>query len=394
LLGAVLGAIGASGCIANNHPLSLQGGVEIFLDNENPIYAADLLDADGRAVLPRQQPFEKPVKLLLSDAKESDEGAYVDVAMDPPESLRLVPVDDTCEQLSGAFRCTAASDGYVNFIARSENDWSGAAAVKIVGRSETKTITVNPAGLPADTSGFGMIVGEAGEQITYVPASFTRLQCVQGPVPPNPFERWPVGLVRSRPAILRASPPPKTPAVVEHAPVIVESLYSEAMLSLDQTCPEAGRDSRIRVQLDANGQSPTFYLCFSDIGGESVKVVFRSGELVNEDAFSLTLKVDPEPRLLHVVGLFKDVLVDLQPIAVAEVTAYDANLNLVAMQVDVESTDKLVLAPTQPTLQLSNNPDSLSNVWAYAKQSGEAVLQVTPRLLSSPLCPTDTITVQ
>ena len=387
-----LGGTGALGCIPGNHPLSLQGSVEIVLDNENPIYAADLLDADGRPVLPRQQPFEKAVKLLLSDAKEPDQGAYVDVAMEPAEALRLVPVDDTCEQLSGAFRCTAASDGYVSFNVRSESDWSGTATVKVVGRTEAKALTVNPAGLPADTSGFSMIVGEAGQQITYVPATFTRLQCVSGPVPPDPFERWPQGLIRFRPATIRASPPPKTPGVIDHAPVIVESLYSEAMLALDPSC--ATRDTRLRVQLDAIGQSQTFYLCFSDIGGDQVKVVFRSGELVNEDTFSQVLKVDPEPRLLHVVRLFENVLVDLQPTAVAEIAAYDANLNLVAMQVDVLSTDIAVLAPTKGTLQLSNNPDDLTNVFAYAREPGEAVLKITPRLLASPLCQTDTITVQ
>jgi hypothetical protein len=391
VLGALAG-VGVLGCIPDNHPLSMQGAVEIVLDSDNPIYAADLLDGDGRPVLPRQQPFEKRVSLLLTDAKESDQGAYVDVAISPSDALRLVPVDDTCEQLSGAFRCTAASDGYVNFVVRSESDWSGTAEVKIVGRSETKPVTVNPAGLPADTSGFTMIVGEAGKQVTYVPATFTRLQCALGPITPEPFDRWPAGQIRVRPAIVRASPPPKTPGVIEHAPVIVESLYSEAMLTLDPTC--ATRDTRLRVQLDGVGQSQTFYVCFSDIGGAEVKVVYRSGELISEDTFSQNLQVDPEPRLLRVVRLFQNVLVDLQPTPVAEVTAYDANLNLVRMQVDVVSSDIAVLAPTKPTVQLSDNPDDLTNVLAYAVAAGSAVLKVTPRLLISPLCQTDPIEVQ
>jgi hypothetical protein len=180
--------------------------------------------------------------------------------------------------------------------------------------------------------------------------------------------------------------------VIEHAPVIVESLYSEAMLTLDPTC--ATRDTRLRVQLDGVGQSQTFYVCFSDIGGAEVKVVYRSGELISEDTFSQNLQVDPEPRLLRVVRLFQNVLVDLQPTPVAEVTAYDANLNLVRMQVDVVSSDIAVLAPTKPTVQLSDNPDDLTNVLAYAVAAGSAVLKVTPRLLISPLCQTDPIEVQ
>jgi hypothetical protein len=44
-------------------------------------------------------------------------------------------------------------------------------------------------------------------------------------------------------------------------------------------------------------------------------------------------------------------------------------------------------------MQLSDNPDDLTNVNAYAKAAGSAVLKVTPRLLNSPVCQTEAIEV-
>lgn len=394
-LGAVasLLLVAAGGCIPTNHPLSSQGVVDIVLDDQNPIFAVDLLDDDGRPVLPRQEPYEKAVKLLITDASEADEGAYVDVAISPSEALRLVPVDDTCAQLSGAFRCTAADDGYASFIVRSESDWSGTATVKIVGRAEEKIIVVKPAGLPAETPGFSMVIGEGGQEVTKVPAQFTALACHMGPSPTAPFDKWPEGRIRVRDVVVRASAPSQMPTVIRNAPVIVESLYSEAMLSLDQSCTVDGRTTRLRVQLDEVGQSPTFFVCFSDVGGPDVRLVFHSGELVNESTYQRALVVEPEPRLLRINRLVDQVVVDTQPTPVAEVAAYDANLDLVAIQVDVTSSNIGSLAPSKTLWQLSDDPLEPTTILAYAVAAGSATLTARPRLLDTPACESPAIEV-
>jgi hypothetical protein len=99
-----------------------------------------------------------------------------------------------------------------------------------------------------------------------IPARFTALACTLEPVPEKAFDAWPAGRIRVREAEVRASPPAAAPGVVEHAPVIVQTLHPEAFVTLDPECrpPHAGR---LRVQLDAVGVSPRFYLCFSDLGG-------------------------------------------------------------------------------------------------------------------------------
>jgi len=211
------------------------------------------------------------------------------------------------------------------------------------------------------------------------------LACSLGPTPDTPFDRWPPGKIRNRTATVRASPPPKTPGVIDHAPVIVESLHSEVMFSLDPTCPTEQRDTRIRVQLDAGGQSPPFYVCFSDIGGQDVSLTYRSG-LLNLDSQAKHLQVDPEPRLLRISSLFSTMNVDTIATPVAEITAWDANVQLVEMQVDVMSTDLSVLAPEKSTVLLSSSPDSPTLLQGYALAPGTATLSVSPRLLDSPVC--------
>jgi hypothetical protein len=391
-------------CLPSDHPLSKQGKASLVVDTDYPIYAVDLLDDEGRPVLPRQEPYEKVVRLLMVDADEPDEGAYVDVQVTPSQALRLVPADDTCEQLAGAFRCTGGEDGYATFVVRSESDWSGVATIELVGRPESKNITVKPAGLPASTPGFTMVIGEGGQQITKVPATFGSLACHLGPLPTDPYDKWPAGRVRARPAVIRATPPPQTPSVVVNAPVIVESLSSEAALSFDPTCPApptpdaaagAGvyRQNRLRLQLDQVGLSPSFYVCFSDVGGEDVRLVFRSGELVNETTYRQLLTVEPEPRLLRVTRLQPTVYLDAGATPVVEVTAYDANLDLVEMQVDVASSDPTVLSPTKALWVLSDEGTDPTAVEAYPFGLGSVTFQVVPRLLVSPACTSESIEV-
>lgn len=402
---------GAGGCVPDNHPLPAAGTVEILLDNDRPIYAADQIDdLTGFPVLPRQQPYAKRVQLLLSDSQQPDEGAYVDVRLDPPGVLvpagvgvnrdGLVAIDDTCEQLAGAFRCTADEDGYANFVVRSESDWSGTIAVKISGRSEEKSFEVKPAGLPMDATGFSMIIGGLDQNTDKIAASYSRLACHAGPVPATAYDAWPAGKIRVREAVVRANPPAATPGIIRHAPVIVQTLHSEAKLSLDPACPAAKRSTQLRVQLqltdDAEeqeitvGESPPFYLCFSDIGG-NVEIQYYSGELTNQP--TRALNVEPEPRLLRVVTLKESLDEGIGQQAVVELSAFDSNLDQVGIPVDIRSSAPGVLAPNVASIQLSADLSYPTQVTADAVAPGTAILRITPRLLDTPQCDSDSIEV-
>ncbi|MBW2527172.1 MAG: hypothetical protein JRI23_23520 [Deltaproteobacteria bacterium] len=404
--------LAAVGCFPENHPLPASGTVEILLDDAQPLYAADLMnDETGRPVLPRQLPYTKRVQLLLSDSQQADEGAYVDVRLDPPgvlvderrEDVRdgLVPVDDTCEQLAGAFRCTADEDGYANFDVRSETDWSGTMTVKIAGRNEERSFEVKPAGLPMNASGFTMIIGGLDQNSDKIPASYSRLACNIGPDASEAYDAWPQGEVRSLEAIVRANPPPATPQIVQHAPVIIQTLHSEARLSLDPSCSAEERVSRLRVQLQPKevegrdetltvGESPPFFLCFSDIGG-AVEIEYFSGELTNQP--NRQLNVEPEPRLLRVVTLKTSVAQGLGAQPVVELSAFDSQLDQISIPVDIASSAPAVLTPNVGTIQLSGDVNYPTQISAEIGEPGSARIQVAPRLFDSPVCRSEPITV-
>lgn len=402
----------AAGCFPDNHPLPPGGTVEILLDDGQPLYAADLMnDETGRPILPRQVPFTKRVQLLMSDAQQPDEGAYVDVRVDPPGVLvderrgdvrdGLVPVDDTCEQLAGAFRCTADDDGYANFDVRSETDWSGTVTVKIAGRNEERSFEIKPAGLPAGASGFSMIIGGLDQNADKVPATYGRLSCQVDPASSNAYEAWPAGKIRVLEAIVRANPPAATPQIVKHAPVIIQTLHSEARLSLSPSCEASERASRLRVQLQPKqldeddqavtvGESPPFYLCFSDIGG-TVELEYFSGELTNQP--NRLLQVEPEPRLLRVITLRESLEEGTGPQPVVELSAFDAQLDQISIPVDLASNAPGVLAPNVGTVQLSADVSYPTQISAEVLGPGTARIQVTPRLFESPMCRSQPITV-
>jgi hypothetical protein len=388
LVTAVLG-VAASGCVADNHPLATSGRARFLLD-DSPLFAADVLDENGRPVLPRQDPYSKFVQLQLTVSGAPDRGGFVDVQMTPPGKLLFVPVDETCEELDGAFRCTAADDGYANFMVVSESDFSGQVTLSLTDRDEpTAEIQVLPAGLPADTPSFNMLF-EGGTGST-IPARFDRLACSIEPTPPMAFDKWPPGAIRVREGEVRAQKPPTNPGVVDHAPVIIQSLSPEAFVTLDPTCADEDRKSLIRVQLDQDGVSPKFYFCFSDIGGNAIELSFASGALVTED--DVVVDVEPEPRLLRVQTLVDSLFAGDAPTAVAAVSAFDANLDQLPVIVDVASSDDDVIRPTDPTVQLLTDPGVALEVFVEPLAAGSAVIQVTPQLHSKPVCSTTTIVV-
>jgi hypothetical protein len=374
--------------VPDNHPLGR--GDLLFVSDDTPIFAADVIDENGRPVLPRQAPYQKTIQVYMTNGDAADAGAYVDLQADPPIAFDLVEVDDTCEHLEGTFRCTAGEDGFATFAVRSESDWSSAtttALVRAVGReADTEDVQILPAGLPADANNFSLII-EGVEQQRVV-ARYDEVDCTLEPSPDVDFDKW--RRPRVREARVTATPPVNAPGVIEHAPVLIQSLHAEAVVSLDPGCPEP-RTSQLRVQLDASGNSPPFYVCFSDIGGDQVDIAFNSGGQKNVSPKSL--RVDPEPRLLRVVTTLETVSTNDFNVFPVSVTAFDADLQRVALSVDLRSTDTGVLALTKATDTLPGaGGDSLS-VEARGISAGTARIQVSPELFDEPVCSSMPITV-
>src|SRR6185369_11158294 len=96
--------------------------------------------------------------------------------------------------------------------------------------------------------------------------------------------------IRARETFVRATPPSNAPLVVENAPVIIESLDSEGALSLTEDCGD--RLTRLRVTLDATGQSSPFFLCFSDVGGDIAFAISSGDKMVEPNP---KVVVDSEP---------------------------------------------------------------------------------------------------
>ncbi|MBI4956966.1 MAG: hypothetical protein HY908_33435 [Myxococcales bacterium] len=390
-LGAIVSAAALTplGCVAPNHPLA-EGLLEVIVDDV-PLFAADLLDDAGLPVLPRQEPYEKVVQLRMSDhtGKDADRGAFVDVRLDPPGSLELVAVDETCEYLSGTFRCTAQEDGYARFLLRSMSDWSGSVDIRFDGREDSKPVEVSAAGLPPGASSFEFIVGGVDGNLNTVGATYAQLKCATGPVPSIAEDKWPAGKIRAREVTVRALPPAKAPGTIKNAPVVVQSLDPEAALSNSVDC--AVRVSRLRVLLDEVGESPKFYFCFSDLGGDAVRFAALSGA----DTTERELRVAAEPRLFRLVTTAPSLGPFEQGQQVAELSAYDAEFRPVQMRVDVASTDLTVLSPQPASVTTSSDEQQpVVAITVNSGPSGSARVRVTPELRATPACETSLITIQ
>jgi hypothetical protein len=377
----------AGGCVSERHPLANAGGSVEFQLDDGPIFAADRIDSSGAPVLPRQAPFEKPVKVYLTQDGSPDRGAYVDLRVEPPNALELVTVDGSCESLQGTFRCTAGSDGFANLLVRSSSTVSGTAKLSVIGRDNANTfVTILPAGLPDSATGFQLAI--EGASSSRVRARFDKLACELTAEPDMPFDKWPAGSVRVRSARILASAPPSTPGILEHAPVLIETLHPEAFISLDPTCPSP-HDSRLRVQLDALGRSPEFYLCFSDLGGESIEFVAQSGANKRDER---AVAVDPEPRLLRIETTIDALEAgSTQGQLAVQLSAYDADLNRIGLEVEVASSDTAVLKPEKSNVKLLDGEDV--DVFVATGLAGTATLVAKPLLFETPACESAPITV-
>jgi hypothetical protein len=249
-------------------------------------------------------------------------------------------------------------------------------------------VTVLPAGLPEDATNFTLIAGGLNDTDRILP-TFVPLQCTIGPVPDDLGSKWREGEIRVRQAIVRASAPANAPGVLTNAPVTIESLHAECELSLDPACKAQDRQSRLRILLRASGETDPFYLCFSDLGGE-VEVAVSSGQKKVEP--NRTIQVDPEPRLLRVRNL-KDFVETGTPIDLFEISAYNANRVRISIPIDLETSDEQVLPLTQASITLTGETDDPTVIQVLPTKPGTAQLHVTPRLLNSPDCTSQTVTV-
>lgn len=394
VLGAVL--VGSAACIKRGYPLGRSGNVDIRTDVAGALFATDTLDASGKPTGPRQTPNSTGVTLALTEGSQAAFGAFVEVRVEPSEALTLRSATGeetaaglpTCTFTDGAFRCMATEQGTARFVVASESDWSGDAKLIVTWADQTKdqAIHINPAGLPGTATNFTLIIGGV-DDVDHVLATFLPLQCTIGPLPDDLGSKWRKGQIRSRETYVRATPPSSAPSVVENAPVIVESLGSEAALSLAEGCEK--RETRLRVRLDATGQSGPFYLCFSDIGGK-IPFSVTSGAKVIEP--NREVVVDAEPRLLRVSALKSQVTVGF-PVDLFEVSAYNANRVRIAMPVDLHIGNDQILAIDTASVTLADEDNTATVIQAGALAPGVTELHVSPRLLAMPDCVSPAVTV-
>lgn len=399
-----LGFAGSS-CITKGYPLGASGTVDLRREIAGSLYAS-ALGSDGRPVLARQRPFETNVALTLSEAGDPAYGAFVDVRVQPAEALVLSSAigeadGPSCVLSDGNFRCTATKDGVAQFVVASEAAWSGEAHLLVSWSSATgkdEVINVAPAGLPSSDKArnfelvIGGVPGTTGDVTTQrIAPSFVELACTVDAKPSTAGKAWPPGKIRARTAHARVTRPIDSPEVVENAPVLIEALDSAAAISTDKTCADANRSSRLPTTLDNTGQTPEFYLCFSDEGGP-VRFEVSSGQ----QAFERDLTVAPEPYLLRVKTSPKSILVSTSPQSIFTIEAFDLNSQPMKMSVDLATKDDAVLQllANTSTLDTAGQGETPASVSVLAVSPGQTQLRVTPLLLSNPFCLSDLVTVQ
>jgi hypothetical protein len=384
----------AGACIQKGFPLSSSGSVDVSVDVSGPLYAAGALDMDGNPVTPRQSPYETGVTLYMTENGQPAYGAYVDVRVSPPDALTLESdpkeKSPTCTANGGAFRCMATSAGYARFVATSAGVWSGTAKLQIDwggNQPKEQPVTILPAGLPQDATDFQMVVGGVGGS-DHVLATYTSLQCTSGPVPDDLGSKWPAGKIRARQAYVIATAPPASPTVLTNAPVVVESHSAEAAIALKPDCVD--RHPRLRMLMNASGQTDPFYLCFSDDGG-NITFAVNSGQKVIDPPPQIT--VEPEPRLLRVRAVVDQVYVSTLPLDVFEVSAYNSDRQRIAIDVDVHVDDPTVLSISQASVTLADESSPASVVQGLPLMPGTVSLHASPRLLDMPDCASPPVTV-
>ena len=133
-------------------------------------------------------------------------------------------------------------------------------------------------------------------------------------------------------------------------------------------------------------------MCFSDIGGEDVKLAFSSGQYSGEQSPTpVVLEVQPEPRLLRVTPLTALLNVG-QTLSLYEIGAFDANRDPITMDVDLE-LDTNIIEVDELSVTLNAATGGIV-VDGTGKAPGSTTIHVRPLLLDSPDCTAAAVTVQ
>jgi hypothetical protein len=143
--------------------------------------------------------------------------------------------------------------------------------------------------------------------------------------------------------------------------------------------------------MDGTGQTPDFYLCFSDLGGP-VRFTVASGQ----QTFERDLTVDPEPYLLRVKAEPKDILEGSEQQGIFTIDAYDIDSQPIKISVDLDILDDKVLQllPGEGTVSTPGPGDPSTIVQVFAVGKGATQLNVSPLLLAEPHCLSDIVTVE
>lgn len=386
----------AASCIKPGYPLSSSGNVDVRIDVSNaqgaggPLFAANAVDATGNAVGPRQIPYQTGVTLFMTEDGDPAYGGTVRVSVTPQEALTIAsdPSEGdspSCTITDGAFQCMATSEGFARFVLTSPGDWSGQAELNIAWAApEPKQVPIQvyPAGLPPSVNqqNFQLVVSDLATD-GHVTADYSQLVCSVSPTPAKPQSEW--KHIRIHEAHVRATPPPDLPLSLENAPITVAALSADVRISKKKDC--SALEPSISTTLDANGNSPSFYLCFSDAGG-SLLLTYTSG---TTSAMS-TFTVDSEPHLLKVEPINPQA-----PLSVAagdvpafDVAAYGADLEQrialpVHMSLAGTAMAKLDRAAFTLTGDVNQPPDEVT---LLPISTGGLVLHVTPGVFSKPDC--------
>jgi hypothetical protein len=384
---AALVVTGAAGCSDTQHPLDGDGTVEIVADVDGPLFAK----RNEAGLQGRQAPYEMNVSLWMTRGGKPEHGAYVDVRVTPPPALSLHETDGTCVPVEGAFRCTGNGEGYAHFLVRSDSAWSGTARLNVQWSNNSTGIDVKvkPAGLPEGTTNFELLAeGTDGTEAARLRAVYPFADiCTLGGAP---TQRWPSDNYTIRNATLHvhAAAPIDMPTVLESAPVILSSDSSEAEFSRSKDC--LTRETSLIVQLDAKGDSPPVYACFSNVGG-SIKLSAASGEVLIGPSRSFV--VDPEPRLIEIKSLVPMGTVGTEAFF-WQVVAYGAATMLpVAIQVEYQNTSDVPMVFRQTSALTSADLSAPTTVNVTPTQAGAAKIRVYPQFRPDLSCESPEIPV-
>lgn len=390
-------ALVAGGCIERGYPLGSGGNVDIRLDTAGALFAADAVDENGKGLEPRQKPYQTGVKMTMTEGSQAASGGFVDVHVEPEKALVLAAdpdegsKDPTCKEKDGKFRCTATAEGIARFTLTAEADWSGEATIVVTWADQRKEVPIDvlPAGLPSSATDFELVASGLTNSDRVLP-TYTALACTTiDSLPSDLGSKWRPGNIRSREAFVRASAPTTQPGIVMNAPVIVQSKSPEAALALSPKCEDVDRATRLRVLLDSNGESPPFYLCFSDIGGDAEFEVTSGSLSVTPNP---TLHIEAEPRVLRVAAIAPSVAIG-EVGSLFEVTAFNTDLQRIAMDIDLESSDPEVLKLVAASATLAAEGADPTEIIVSPLTLGKAALHVRPRLFKQPDCASIDITV-